>query len=150
MWLMHQLGDVGIPLNDAEKSEEQPRSVDCRAVAETEGSLLRSHTSAPRHLCALFVRASERHSLVDGFGSMAAIAGAGIGELVERSLLSDEKAEALYDDITHAEPRREDDSRNSNSSGPQQQQQQRAQTQADVSNNMILDSPDSSFAAFGR
>jgi len=80
---------------------------------------------------------------------MAAIAGAGIGELVERSLLSDEKAEALYDDITHAEPRREDDSRNSNINSSQPQHHH-AQTQADVANNMILDSPDSSFAAFGR
>lgn len=78
---------------------------------------------------------------------MAAIAAAGIGELVERSLLSDEKAEALYDDITHAELRREDDSRNSNNSS---QQHRHAQTQADVANHMILDSPDSSFDAFGR
>ena len=80
---------------------------------------------------------------------MSAIAAAGIGDLVERSLLSDEKAEALFDDITHAEPRREDDSRNSNSSSSQPQHHH-AQTQAAVSNSMILDSPDSSFDASGR
>jgi len=102
----------------------------------------------PRHLCTLAVCAACRHSLVDGFGSMAAIAAAGIGELVERSLLSDEKAEALFDDITHAEARRDDDSRNSNN-GSSPPQHQHAPTHADGANNMILDSPDS-FDAFGR
>ena len=150
MWLMHQLGDVGIPLNDAEKSDEQRSTHDRRAGRRSDWLTL-----APlSHLCSsplvhTLVCAACRHSLVDGFGSMAAIAAAGIGELVERSLLSDEKAEALYDDITHAEPRREDDSRNSNNSSPQQQQQH-AQIHAEVANNMILDSPDSSFDAFGR
>lgn len=79
---------------------------------------------------------------------MAAIAAASINELADRSLLSDEQAEALYNDITHAAASRQEeaDGRN-NSSSSSSPQPQYTSAQLEGTSNMIMDSPDS-FAAF--